>query len=78
MSSWHDTLVFHLRNGSFCEQNQTLLSLLALLISFLAVVLWSPADKDLQKAAEGMKQWKKAFLHFHSTVTAVKMKMGWR
>lgn len=34
MSPWHDVLIFHLRNGGFYEQTQTLLLPLSLLFPF--------------------------------------------
>lgn len=41
MSPLHDVLIFHLRNGGFCEQIQTLLLPLSLPLSFLAWVQFS-------------------------------------
>lgn len=50
MSPWHDVLIFHLRNGGFYEQTQTLLLPFSPLFPFgLGVVLWSISHRRSQK-----------------------------
>lgn len=77
MSPWHDILISHLRNGSFQEENHSLL-LPPPSVSFLAMVLRSGSDKGLQSQGAGRRQKhrRKAFLHFHSTAIAVKITRG--
>lgn len=59
MSSWHDILIFYLRNGGFWEQNQTLLSLLC-----FPFPLWLWLSGIDQTKSRRHRNGKKAFLHF--------------
>lgn len=77
MSAWHDVLIFHLRNGGFHEQTQTLHSPLPLPVSALPWVDFSGVDLTDTQKVEGPEQGKTAVLCCHSTEAAVEMKTGW-
>lgn len=53
MSAWHDVLIFHLRNGGFHEQTQTLHSPLPLPVSALPWVDFSGVDLTDTQKVEG-------------------------